>query len=75
MDQELLNRYEEPAWNYQVVRFLDASGKDIIPRKDRIWTLEGVASRMVQALKAAQRPIPSELIGLAAPGVDFNEAD
>ena len=37
-DRELLERYREPAWNYQVIRFLNSEGKDIIPRKDRVWT-------------------------------------
>ena len=65
MDLELLRRYNEPAWNYQVIRFIDAKGDDIIPRKDRIWTIKAVASRMIEALKAAERPIPEELIDLA----------
>ena len=29
MDQKLLERYQEPAWNYQVIRFLDAAGNDV----------------------------------------------
>ena len=65
MDEELLKRYREPAWNYQVIRFLDAEGRDIIPRRDRIWTTGGVASRMIEALRAAKRPIPSYLEDLA----------
>ncbi len=65
MDEELLKRYREPAWNYQVIRFLDADGRDIIPRRDRIWTTGGVASRMIEALRAAKRPVPSYLKDLA----------
>jgi hypothetical protein len=65
MDEMLLERFNEPAWNYQVIRFLDAEGRDILPRKDRIWTLDGVASRMVEALAAAHRPIPEYLSDLA----------
>ena len=61
MDEQLLNRFNEPAWNYQVIRFLDAEGRDIIPRKDRIWTIGGVASRMIEALMAANRPTPQYL--------------
>ena len=61
MDRKLLERYKEPAWNYQVIRFLDAEGKDVIPRKDRVWTTHGVASRMIAALKAANRPVPKYL--------------
>lgn len=64
-DAELLARYNEPAWNYQVIRFLDSSGSDIIPRKDRIWTLGAVADRMGEALRAAGRNVPLYLQGLA----------
>ncbi len=32
-DAELLKKYHEPAWNYQVIRFFDNSAKDIIPRQ------------------------------------------
>lgn len=65
MDKKLLKRFNEPAWNYQVVRFLNADGKDVISRKDRIWTLEGIAGRMIEALKAAKKPVPKYLETLA----------
>ena len=65
MDLELLERYREPAWNYQVIRFLDANGRDIIPRKDRVWTTRGVARRMVKTLKILNRPVPDYLVDLA----------
>jgi len=52
MDEKLLKHFSEPAWNYQVIRFLDAEVRDIIPRKGRIWALDGVASRMKEALTA-----------------------
>jgi len=68
MDHRLLKRYREPAWNYQVIRFLDSDGNDIIPRKDRVWTTKGVASRMIQALTAAKRSIPQSLKDLAKTG-------
>ncbi len=65
MDLALLKRYREPAWNFQVIRFLDAAGRDIIPRKDRVWTTRGVAQRMVKALEARKRPVPDYLEALA----------
>lgn len=65
MDRELLKRYQEPSWNYQVIRFLDSKGDDVIPRKDRIWTTGGVAGRMVEALMALDRPIPDYYKDLA----------
>ena len=64
LDEKHLKRFQEPAWNYQVIRFLDAEGRDIIPRKDRIWTTSGVASRMIEALKTSNRPVPQYLKSL-----------
>jgi hypothetical protein len=64
-DASLLRRYNEPAWNYQVIRFLDSSGKDIIPRRDRVWTIGGVARRMCRALEKTGKDIPVYLHGLA----------
>jgi len=62
---EILKRFGEPAWNYQVVRYLNASAKDLIPREDQIWTVSATAERMVRALKAAGKPVPSEVAKLA----------
>ena len=64
-DQKLLERFGEPAWNYQVVRFLNAEGRDIIPRKDHIWTIGDLATRMIDALKATNRQVPKYLQTLA----------
>ena len=55
MDRELLERYQEPSWNLQVIRFLNADGADVIPRKDLVWTTSGVANR----------PVPDYLKNLA----------
>ncbi len=49
-DAKILKRYREPAWNNPVVRFVAAKGKDIIPRQDGVWSLGGIAARMVQVL-------------------------
>lgn len=59
--KELLKKFNEPSWNYQVIRFLDSNGEDIIPRKDRIWTLEALVPRMIQALEKSKQPIPDAL--------------
>lgn len=64
-DQQLLDRFDEPAWNFQIVRFLDAKGRDIIPRKDHVWTTGELAVRMIEVLKAAQRPVAKYLQALA----------
>lgn len=64
-DAEVLKRFGEPAWNYQVVRFIDARGADLIPRKDRVWETGPLAERMIDALQKAKRPVPAWL-GLLA---------
>ncbi|MAG58542.1 MAG: hypothetical protein CMJ83_19815 [Planctomycetes bacterium] len=57
-DAKVLKRYREPAWNNPVTRFVDASGADVIPRRDRVWTTAGVADRMLRALEKDGRKIP-----------------
>ena len=64
-DTVILKKFKEPAWNYQVVRFIGADGKDVIPRKDRVWTKKGIAERMVTALEKSNRPVPPELRKIA----------
>ncbi len=64
-DRRLLERFNEPAWNFQVVRFLDSEGRDIIPRKDRVWTVRHLAARMIATLQAVERPVPDALRKLA----------
>ena len=64
-DAKILRQFGEPAWNYQVVRFLTAKGKDLIPRKDKVWTTGPLARRMIASLKVAKRPVPSYLQALA----------
>ncbi|MGJ8639457.1 MAG: VPGUxxT family thioredoxin-like (seleno)protein, type 2 [Opitutaceae bacterium] len=60
-DRKILERFNEPAWNFQVMRFIDADGKDIIPRKDRVWTPAATAKRMIEALEAVKAPVPKYL--------------
>ncbi len=72
--ENILQKYKEPAWNYQVVRFLDAKGVDLIPRKDKVWNTPYLASRMGEALEKAGRPVPKYLKALGAVG-DFTKVD
>ncbi len=67
-DQALLKKYREPAWNYQVVRFLNGKGEDLIPRREKVWELEPLAQRMRLALKHADRPASERLEGLVKKG-------
>ncbi len=65
-DAEVLRRFGEPAWNFQVVRFLSADAQDIIPRRDRIWETGPLAERMIATLEKTRRPVPAYLRLLAA---------
>ncbi len=65
-DAELLAKYDEPAWNNPVLRFLDVRGVDVLPRKDGVWSTAAVAARLVEALAAAKRPAPAYLKNLAS---------
>lgn len=55
-DAEILKQYNEPAWDYQVVRFLGSDGKDLIPRKDHVWTAAELAPRIKAALEKFGKP-------------------
>ncbi len=55
-DAEILKKFNEPAWNYQVVRFIDAEGRDLIPRKDGVWEADALKARIAEALKKAGPP-------------------
>lgn len=57
-DAEVLEKFGEPAWNYQVVRFLDGEGRDLIPRKERVWESPELMQRMQQALEKSGRSKP-----------------
>ncbi len=63
-DRDVLERFGEPSWNNPVVRFVDAQGQDLIPRKDGVWTRPEIVARMVRALEAAGRPVPDDLRAL-----------
>ena len=60
-DALILKKYNEPSWNYQVIRFLNSDGKDIIPRKDKIKTTKALASRMILTLEKSKQPVPNTL--------------
>lgn len=60
-EKEVLQRYQEPAWNNPVVRFVDAQGADLIARKDGVWDVHGIASRMVEVLEKGKAPVPGYL--------------
>lgn len=57
-DAAALERFGEPSWNNPVVRWVDAQGEDLIPRRDRVWSTGGIAQRAVLALEAAGSEAP-----------------
>lgn len=61
-DADLLARYEEPAWNNPVVRFLASDGSELLPRADGVYAAHALAGRMIAALEAAKRPVPGYLV-------------
>ena len=65
-DKKILNKYNEPSWNYPVVRYVDDAGKDLLPRKDRVYTVSETASRMINALEKADAKAPTYLALLAS---------
>ena len=70
-DKRILNQFKEPSWNYQVMRFLDADLKDIIPRKDKVWDVRGTLNRMARALEVNRKSSQgsAKKIGGSASGV------
>ena len=69
-DQKLLQRFKEPAWNYQVMRFMNADLEDVLPRKDRVWTLNGTARRLAKALEKSGKEVPAYLQNVLIPETD-----
>ncbi len=61
-DAAALKRFNEPAWNNPVVRFLDAHGTDVVARADGVWSESGIADRLVAALTSAHRDVPGWLM-------------
>ncbi len=64
-DREMLKRFKEQAWNYQVVRFFDGDEKEVIPRKAKVNQTAALAKRMVEVLEKQERKVPRGLAELA----------
>jgi len=69
-DKQILRQFKEPAWNYQVMRFLDSSLTDVLPRKDKVWTVNGTAKRLAAALEKSGKEVPSYLENVLIPESD-----
>ena len=57
-DKEILNKYNEPAWNNPVVRIVNANGDNIVQRVASDYSARGLYNAMVSALKKTGNPIP-----------------
>ena len=60
-DERILKKFEERAWNNPVVRYLDGNGKDLIEKKENIWSTQETAARMIAALRANRSKVPAYL--------------
>jgi hypothetical protein len=60
-DDELRERYREPAWNNPVVRFFDPEGRELLARADGVFAADALAGRMCDALIAAKQAVPGYL--------------
>lgn len=60
-DAEILKRFNEREWNNPVVRYLDASSSDLIPRKDGVWSIRDTTERIGQALEKTGKKTPAWL--------------
>lgn len=66
-DKKILDRFKEPAWNYQVMRFLDSDLKELLPRKDKVWTIHATAKRLANAIKKGGAEAPAYLQNILIP--------
>lgn len=60
-----MTQYQEPAWNFPVVRFFTGEGEELIARQDRVFTLAQLLPRMENALVKAG--LQSEILALIRP--------
>ena len=60
-DAKVRERYDEPAWNYPVVRVVDHKGEDLIPRVADQWHMAGMTGAMTAGLEAAKVEVPAYL--------------
>lgn len=54
-------RFDEPAWNYPVMRILDGEGKNLMPRVANRWNMAGMTFALTEGLKAAEAKVPAWL--------------
>ncbi len=57
-DDAVRKAFDEPAWNYPVLRFFGGDGEELLPRKDQVFDPATIVTRMTDALAKAKRPVP-----------------
>ncbi len=70
-DAPLLERYGEEPTGGPVLRFLDAHGSDLVPRRADVVDAHGLARRLVEVIESLGRPVPGYLslvVDETAPG-------
>ncbi|MDX2199231.1 MAG: VPGUxxT family thioredoxin-like (seleno)protein, type 2 [Phycisphaerae bacterium] len=65
-EERILKSFHEPAWNNPVARLITPDRKDLVPRLDGVYSVDGVALHMIDALSAVHRPVPEYLRLVAA---------
>ena len=60
-DERVRERYDEPAWNNPVVRIVNESGADVVPRLANDWSLAALTGRLTRALEAKELEVPRYL--------------
>lgn len=60
-DARVLKLFGEPSWNNPVVRIVDASLKDILPRLDANYSPAGITDLMERALAMRKKVVPDYL--------------
>lgn len=61
-DAAKLKQFKEPSWNNPVIRFFDKDWKDVIARRDGVWSTHQVTNRMIAALKKANAKNPKYVV-------------
>jgi hypothetical protein len=57
-DENVLKRYNEPAWNNPVVRIVDGTGSDIVPGLGNPWDPFLLYRQMKQAMEVSGKKLP-----------------
>ena len=50
-DAEILKKFNEPSWNYPVLRIVDHSMNNIADRLDKVYTVQGVMQYLQKAVQ------------------------